>query len=236
MRHFYIVLVLFMLFINLSGCGFDQPEDSCQSQINFEGIEAYFLEVDGVTYISESKDSLSFPYVLCQGSIAPTGIGFNGIFKIDGAITSDCEGTVCVEIQNTEDPFCVPTYQKTTDTISVNNKWYIAYFFEGQERYYPSCAYKDIFLEFNDSTQVGVAGLGVSGASFDMTTYADSSLIVANASLIESESSTGPYVGFVQNLIFNFIEVSDTLIYAITGNEMLLNTVDGDVGIMLYYD
>ena len=67
MRHFYIVLVLFMLFINLSGCGFDQPEDSCQSQINFEGIEAYFLEVDGVTYISESKDSLSFPYVLCQG-------------------------------------------------------------------------------------------------------------------------------------------------------------------------
>ena len=151
-------------------------------------------------------------------------------------MTSDCEGTVCVEIQNTEDPFCVPTYQKTTDTISVNNKWYIAYFFEGQERYYPSCAYKDIFLEFNDSTQVGVAGLGVSGASFDMTTYADSSLIVANASLIESESSTGPYVGFVQNLIFNFIEVSDTLIYTITGNEMLLNTVDGDVGIMLYYD
>lgn len=78
--------------------------------------------------------------------------------------------------------------------------------------------------------------MGVSGASFDMTTYADSSLIVANASLIESESSTGPYVGFVQNLIFNFIEVSDTLIYTITGNEMLLNTVDGDVGIMLYYD
>jgi hypothetical protein len=61
-------------------------------------------------------------------------------------------------------------------------------------------------------------------------------LIVANASLVESESSAGPYVGFVQNLIFNFIEVSDTLIYAITGNEMLLNTVDGDVGIISYYD
>jgi hypothetical protein len=101
MRYFSIVLVLFILFINFSGCEFDQSEDSCQSQINFEGIEAYYLEVDGVTYISESKDSLLFPYVLCQGSIAPRGIGFNGIFKIDRVMTSDCEETVCVEIQNT---------------------------------------------------------------------------------------------------------------------------------------
>ncbi|MFT4736216.1 MAG: hypothetical protein ACI8QD_000094 [Cyclobacteriaceae bacterium] len=212
-------------------------DEACSSRIELDRQEFYIFEDENGQFLSQSDEEVA-EFLLCEVLTIPDTVqGFNNIYAINGTLIDECEeGADCVRVNEVLNPFCEPSYTKEVGNFSFFGQWILAYQFNQSIKYYPSCSFPSITLLFSDVEETGdialSGSLGINDLNVTMGAVSQRELTIKEVRYGTVE--TVPYAFFFETQLKDFFDNQESIGYVVDGNELTINSLNSDRGLVFY--